>query len=72
MGTQTWVCVTVVFTEVLVCLKFDWETLTKPPPPHIVTCWQIFLSALVLWTVWQFYLWPFLTQKQEKKLKKAQ
>jgi len=35
LGRQSWVLVTIVSTELLICLKFGWETVTKPLPKHI-------------------------------------
>ena len=69
MGTQTWVCVTIVFTEVLICLKFDWETITKPFPDDIALYWKIFLTGFVAWTLWQFYIWPLFNHKKDKESK---
>lgn len=67
MGTQTWVCITIIITEVLICLKFDWETVTKPFPPDIALYWSIFGAALLLWTIWQFCIRPFLFHKNDRK-----
>jgi phosphatidylserine synthase 2 len=67
MGTQTWVVITIITTEVLICLKFDWETVTKPFPPDIAFYWKIFGSILTLWTVWQFYVWPYINHKKHIK-----
>lgn len=60
MGTQTWVAITIIITELLIVLKFDWETVSKPFPPKIALFWALFISCLVLWTIWQFYLKPLL------------
>jgi phosphatidylserine synthase 2 len=35
LGRQSWVLITIVCTELLVCLKFGWETVTIPLPKHI-------------------------------------
>ena len=67
MGTQTWVVITIIFTEVLICLKFDWETVTKPFPPHISICWIVAGIGLLLWTVWQFYVSPYINHRQNEK-----
>lgn len=74
MGTQTWVCIAIIMTELLICLKFDWETVTKPFPPEVAFWWYIFLSALVTWTIGQFlirpYLWPEEAGEVDKKKNK--
>lgn len=67
MGTQTWVCITIIMTEVLIVLKFDWETVTKPFPPKIALCWEIFGGCLLTWTVWQFYIKPYLFHSRDAK-----
>ena len=75
MGTQTWVVITIILTEVLICLKFDWETVTKPFPPDIALYWTIGGALLSLWTVWQFFLSPFIYHKRDlhhKEVKKQQ
>ena len=46
----------IIITELLICLKFDWDTFTKPPPTSVIVCWTVSLSILGLWTVWHFYL----------------
>jgi len=70
MGTQTWVCITIIVTEVLIVLKFDWDTVTKPFPPEVAFWWYLFIGALVLWTVWQFFLRPFFFSQESKQKKK--
>jgi hypothetical protein len=58
MGTQTWMAIAIITTEVLIVFKFDWETVTKPFPPDIAFYWLIFLSALTLYTIFHFILRP--------------
>jgi phosphatidylserine synthase 2 len=71
MGTQTWVTITILATEVLIVLKFDWETVSKPLPPMIAKCWIVFFSGLFLWTFWQFYLKNiFFSPREEKEIDK--
>ena len=61
--------VCIVFTEVLIVLKYDWDTVTKPLPMHISVFWIVFISVLVLWTIWQFYIKPFLNLQEKKIIK---
>lgn len=74
MGTQTWVCLSIIMTELLICFKFDWETVTKPFPPEIAFWWYIFGGILLTWTVWNFfiqpYIWPHTHHDQQVKDKK--
>ncbi len=62
-------CVVIIFTEVLIVLKFDWETVTKPFPLHVTIFWIGFLFVLFAWTVWHFYIKQFI-RWQEKKIEK--
>lgn len=66
MGTQTWVCITILFTETLIVLKFDWETVTKPFPPNVAWCWIVFIIGLILWTIWQFSIKPLIHSDNKK------
>ncbi|GIX66727.1 phosphatidylserine synthase 2 [Caerostris extrusa] len=38
-GRQSWVMVAIVITEFLVIAKFDYNTITKPIPTHIIYFW---------------------------------
>ena len=68
MGTQTWIAITIVLTEVLIVFKFDWDLVSKPFPQHVVIGWSIFLTIVFTWMAWHFYIKPHLN-KQEKKNK---
>lgn len=64
MGTQTWVTITILATEILIVCKFDWETISKPLPPNIMFYWIIGISLYIIWTVWHFYVKPFIARKK--------
>ena len=70
LGTQAWIAITIVFTEVLIVLKFDWDLVTIPFPEHIKFAWTVFFCCLLLWMLWQFYVKPHLN-RQEKRIKKT-
>ena len=55
-GQQAWVVSAIVATEVLICVKFGWETLTIPLPFHVAVFWSISFGVYLVWTVWNF--WP--------------
>ncbi|KFM65964.1 Phosphatidylserine synthase 2, partial [Stegodyphus mimosarum] len=59
-GRQSWLMVAIIITEFLVIAKFDYETITKPLPVHIVYFWVFALCALFFWTVWKFFFLPKL------------
>ncbi|GFT57127.1 phosphatidylserine synthase 2 [Nephila pilipes] len=54
-GRQSWVMVAIVITEFLVIAKFDYNTITKPLPTHIIYFWIFALCSLFIWTVWKFF-----------------
>lgn len=55
-GQQAWVVAAIVSTEVLICIKFGWETISIPLPMHVAAFWILFFGTWTLWTVWNF--WP--------------
>jgi hypothetical protein len=58
--------VAIIITEVLITLKFDWETFTKPLPQHVALGWIIGLAGWALWTVWHFYLQRLLMHTEQR------
>ncbi len=69
-GRQAWLVVIIVFTELMIVLKFDWETVTRPFPPHVSLFWLLFTICIVAWTIWHFYIKRAIYSK-EKKLDKS-
>ncbi|XP_060078591.1 phosphatidylserine synthase 2-like [Ylistrum balloti] len=57
MGRQFWLISIIAITEVLLALKFEWETVTKPIPSKITYMWLLGLVGLVLLTIWKFYIY---------------
>ena len=55
-GQQAWVVAAIVATEILICVKFGWDTLSIPFPFHVSAFWILFVSIWFIWTVWNF--WP--------------
>jgi len=66
LGAQTFVIGAIIVTELLICLKFDWETVTKPLPNHITVAWIIGFVILLLWTVWHFYFKRLLWHTEQR------
>ncbi len=54
-GQQSWIMAAIIVTETLIGLKFGWDTVTKPPPFHIVVFWAVLLLLLTAYTMWQFF-----------------
>ena len=40
--------------EVLIVVKFGWETIAIPLPRTAIVGWSLFFIALVMWTLWKF------------------
>lgn len=55
-GRQAWMVVIIVLTEVLIVLKFDWDTVTRPFPLHVTIFWILFTICIVGWTIWHFFI----------------
>jgi hypothetical protein len=66
IGPQVWLLMVMVITELLVALKFDWDTFTKPPPTNVFVFWCVALTILGLWTLWHFYLQRLLIHTEAK------
>lgn len=66
LGTQCWICSTILLTEILIILKFDWPLVTKPFPRHIAIFWIATAALLVSWTIWQFLIKPFIFNRRRK------
>ncbi|XP_023330653.1 phosphatidylserine synthase 2 [Eurytemora carolleeae] len=56
LGRQSWVLLAIVITELLICFKFGWQTITKPLPKHIALWWVLGGVLLVVYTFVKFYL----------------
>jgi phosphatidylserine synthase 2 len=68
LGRQTWVLILIVITELLICIKFGWATITKPLPRHIALWWVLGALILIGYTFVKFYLLkPDHVPKPEKE-----
>ena len=56
LGRQTWVLITIIMTELIICIKFGKETMTKPLPRHIALWWVLGAALLIIYTFVKFYL----------------
>ena len=66
LGTQAWVILSIIITELLITLKFDWETITTPLPRHIQFVWILLTVCIIIWTTWHFYLQRLLRHTEKK------
>ena len=48
--------IAIIVTELLICIKFGWSTITKPLPRHIALWWVLGAALLLVYTVVKFYL----------------
>ena len=68
LGRQTWVVVAIICTEFLICVKFGWDTITKPLPRYIALWWVAGISVLIVYTVVKFKIFkPTRLPKPEKE-----
>jgi phosphatidylserine synthase 2 len=56
LGRQSWVLSSIIATEFLICIKFGWDTISKPLPKHIAVWWVIGFGLVFVYTVVKFYL----------------
>ncbi|KAK8377432.1 hypothetical protein O3P69_013812 [Scylla paramamosain] len=69
-GRQSWLFLSIVCTELLIVIKFGWDTVTIPFPRHVISMWLGFLVLLVLWTVWNFYINPHTFKVDNKDIER--
>nr|XP_027237715.1 phosphatidylserine synthase 2-like [Penaeus vannamei] len=69
-GRQSWLFLAIVCTELLICIKFGWETVTIPFPSHVVTLWIAIFMMLILWTVWNFFIDPHTFKVDSKDVER--
>merc|ERR1719464_1684154 len=68
LGRQSWMLLCIVCTEVLICIKFGWETITKPLPRPIALWWLAFGFGLLAYTLVKFVLFkPTMLKEPEKE-----
>ena len=46
----------IILTELIICIKFGKETMTKPLPRHIALWWVLGAALLIIYTFVKFYL----------------
>ena len=51
LGRQSWCLIAIVVTELLICIKFGWATITQPLPRHIALWWVLGAFLLLAYTV---------------------
>ena len=56
IGAQAWILMATIITEVLVVFKWGRGKFTEPFPKSVIAFWSVFISALVFFPIWQFYL----------------
>lgn len=67
LGRQAWMFCCIIITELLIVLKFGWETVTKPLPRHIATFWILSIFTLALWTFLRFYVARWLIKASQHR-----
>ena len=56
IGRQSWMLIAIIASECLICVKFGWETLTKPIPRYVAVWWLAGLALLVIYTFVKFVI----------------
>lgn len=60
LGAQAWLTAIIIVVELLICIKFGRGQFPNPAPSAVVRFWQVLISVLVVFPVWQFWLRPRL------------
>ena len=59
----------IVVTELLICVKFGWDTITIPLPRSIAIAWISFAIGLILYTIVKFVIFkPTNLAKPEEQI----
>ena len=59
----------IVVTELLICVKFGWDTITKPLPRSIAIAWLSFAIGHFLYTIVKFVIFkPTNLAKPEEQI----
>ena len=71
LGRQSWVLAAIVSTEFLICIKFGWETITKPIPQSIMIWWIAGIAIIVLYTFIKFEIFkpPRLPRPEKEQVR---
>jgi phosphatidylserine synthase 2 len=67
LGRQSWVLISIVLTEFLVCIKFGWETVTMSIPRPVVLFWLLGSILLVVYTFVKFEIFKPTQLPQPEK-----
>ncbi len=68
-GQQSWVIAAIIVTEFLIVLKFDFQLIMRPFPPHVTIGWTIGLALLFIYTIWRFCLYFFIGKRHRRTRK---
>ena len=68
LGRQSWVLAAIVSTEFLICIKFGWDTITKPIPQSVMIWWIAGFAIIILYTFIKFEIFkPTKLPRPEKE-----
>ena len=56
IGSQAWVLMAIIVTEVLVVFKWGKGNFTAPFPKLVIAFWSVFILIMTIFPIWQFYL----------------
>ncbi|KAF7259751.1 hypothetical protein EG68_03013 [Paragonimus skrjabini miyazakii] len=66
VGQQAWMLSSIIITELLIIMKFGWDTVSKPLPRSITVLWFVGILGLTLWTFWHFYVTRWLIKLSQQ------
>ncbi|KAF8572409.1 hypothetical protein P879_00708 [Paragonimus westermani] len=66
VGQQAWMLSSIIITELLIIMKFGWDTVSKPLPRSITVLWFLGILGLTLWTFWHFYVTRWLIKLSQQ------
>lgn len=55
-GRQSWIVASIIVSELLIVLKFGWDTVSQPLPRHVTIFWLVAIATLIVWTFYEFYV----------------
>jgi len=58
LGSHAWIVLSILVTELLICIKFGQGQFTDPWPVSVLAFWALLGVFLVVYPIWRFWLFP--------------
>ncbi|KAF9929043.1 hypothetical protein BGZ65_005958 [Modicella reniformis] len=72
IGPQAWLLIANISTELLIVFKFSQGEFPNPAPTEVIYFWTVFITLLVVYPIYQFYLRPKWQEVESEEKIKAQ